>query len=85
MPYMVYYQCHVDHIAEGITLCCDWVISHARRLMSLGQVGCHIVTFSGRVESGHKIIHATVLAVIEGPRFVWTHLKERGWKGKGSA
>ena len=58
MPYMVYYQCHVDRIEELITLTVLWlVISHARRLTSLGRAGCRIVTrpfFSGRVGSGHK-------------------------------
>ena len=60
MPYMVYYQCHVDRIAELITLTVLWlVISHARQLTSLGRAGCRIVTrpfFSGRVWSGHKVV-----------------------------
>ena len=64
MPFMVYYQCHVDLIAELITLTVLWlVISHARRLTSLGRVGCRIVTrpfFSGRVRSGHKTTNCTV-------------------------
>ena len=45
MPYMVYYQYHVDRIAELITLTVLWlVISHARQLTSLGRAECHIVT-----------------------------------------